>query len=53
MNREGFCRGCESCITPCKLNQVGKSLDQMIDEFLAENPDMWDELYELEKKDDK
>lgn len=32
----------------------GKSLEEMIDEFIKENPDLMDELKELEeKKDDR
>lgn len=54
MNRQGFCKGCQSCVTPCRLNKpIGKSLEQMIEEFLVENLDLIDELYEQEKSDDE
>ena len=33
MSRPGFCKGCQSCITPCKRNDM-KDIEEIVEDFL-------------------
>ena len=39
MDRPGFCKGCQSCITPCKRNDMNDEeiLEEFFEEFLDTN----------------